>query len=153
MWQLTAAEDGPPVPREPASHSGGHSQACWAVFMCKDGTPNQHPECSSLDIHRTSCVPAAELSQSHQKEQPVLPSLPSHCILLPHTVDLYLPQQGFSFLSSPTPPLQGLPRCLANGTRLSHGTGQLGFLRRTEAHSGGDLLSLKAQSRCSVHNH
>lgn len=31
-----------------ASRSGGHSQACWAVFMCADGPPNQRQNAPPL---------------------------------------------------------------------------------------------------------
>lgn len=93
MWQLPAAEDASPGPREPAGPSGGHSQALGAAGLwypaARDAgwDPRQVPRMLFLRDHRTSCLLAvrARLSSTfsgdfhQQKEQPLpLLSLPPH---------------------------------------------------------------------------
>lgn len=97
MWQLPAAEDASPVPREPAGPSGGHSQALrpaglWSPAARDAGwDPNgsngpkwdKYPECSSSETTGlaaswqsgpASAPPSQEIS-TIRKSNPSLSSL------------------------------------------------------------------------------
>lgn len=87
MWQLTAAEDGPPVPRAPASRSGGHSQACWAVFMRADGPQNQRQNAPPLlSVGLAASQPQVSGPPGGAAPLAIYPSL---CMILPHSAALH----------------------------------------------------------------
>lgn len=152
MWQPSA------VPLELADPSGGHSQAHWAVIICKQGhkfaTQNAYPECSlSLQEPQEWLLPCSQVKPQfhtseffHHREQPLSLSiaLSSELLSLPASAGVHLFPSATPLppRASMQPPEIALP--------LSPKTEQLGSLRSTEVHSGRGLLCSKAQSRCSM---
>lgn len=106
MWQLPAAEDGPPVPWESVSPSAGHSQA---TGLCSSATrdPRMEPRMHTQNaLHRSGCLSAVRSNLSfllrrfpHQKEQPF-----SVYTVLPQSAYLYLTSRYmFTSLANTTP--------------------------------------------------
>lgn len=159
MWQLTAAEDGPPVPQELASPSGGHFQAHWDVVLCnqgrKDGTQN---ECSSSGIHRTGCPlqsSQASIPPSQKQIPPIRKGSPSHSLplSLQYSPSLHLsppdPADMFISLISTTPARPLCSLCKWHPLELSN---RAAGLPQNRSSLIRHLLCSKAQSRCSMHN-